>query len=309
MLLALFLGGVTITLQPQAQVKGSEIDLNSVATVEGDDPTEVARVKALKLGYAPAPGYSRLIVGARLTGDVTRMIPGLAVTIKGADTCRVFPSTERIQGPAFEAAAKAEVLRWFEGRDVELTLLSAVPDVDVPSGNKPPELRAVLGDSALKGGPINVPVRIMIDGGVYRTVWTNWQLAVWEEASVPKRAIAAGETITLDMLEKRRVLSAGVGPEAALAAGLVIGSTAKRELAVGVPVREMDVMRPVLVKRGDTLFLEVRRGNINARVAATADQDARAGERIRVTLLESKRSMNATVITRDLARIELNEGV
>ena len=44
MLLALFLGGVTITLNPDATVRGTEIQLAQVATVDGTDPDEVARV-------------------------------------------------------------------------------------------------------------------------------------------------------------------------------------------------------------------------------------------------------------------------
>jgi flagella basal body P-ring formation protein FlgA len=306
MLLALFISGVTITLQPAAQVKGTEVRLDAIATVEGDDAAEVARVRALGLGYAPAPGYSRLIATGRVSSDVARMFPGLTVTLKGADACRVAPAIERVSGEALEAAAKAEVLRWLDGRDVELTRLAAIADVEVPAGDKPFEVRAVLGESALKGGPINVPVRVMVDGNLYRTIWTNWQLAIWEVASVPKCPILAGETITLDMLEKKRVLSAIAGPETALAAGLVVGSTARRDLAPGTPVREMDVVRPVLVRRGDSLFLEVRRGGVQARVAGIAEQDARAGERIDVTLLDSKRKLSATVVSRELARIDFD---
>ena len=305
MLLALLFSGVTIKLLPEAHVRGTEIELATIASIEGDDPAEVARIKSLKLGYAPAPGYSRLIFGSRLSSDVTRLIPGIAVTLKGADTCRVLPATERVQGAKIEAAARAEVLRWFEGRDIELELISLVPDVELPSGDKPTELRAVYSDANQKAGPINVPVRLLVNGGIYRTVWTNWRLSVWELASVPKRAIANGETITLDMLESRRVLSPGSGPEAALAAGLAVGATAKRELQAGVPLREMDVSRPVLVKRGDALLVEVRRGNVHARTAATAEADARSGERIRVTVIDSKRALTATVVSRDLAIIEL----
>jgi flagella basal body P-ring formation protein FlgA len=308
MLLALLFGGVTIKLLPQAHVRGAEIELASIAAVEGADAGEVARVKALKLGYAPAPGYSRVIVGARLSNDVMRLLPGVSVTLAGTDTCRVFPTTERITGAALHAAAKAEVERWFKGRQIELELISNVPDLDVPSGATVPELRAVLGATTLEPGAINVPVRIMVDGGVHRTVWTNWQLAIWEEASVLTRVVRAGETIGADALETRRVLTRTRGSDAMLSAAQLVGSTAKHELAIGVPLRDVDVERPLLVKRGDALLVEVRHGSVQARAAATVEQDARAGERVRVTLLDTKRSLNARIVSRDLAVIDLSTG-
>ena len=56
LLSTLLLGGVTITLAPQARVRGTEIELGSIAKVEGEDAEEVERVRKLRLGYAPAPG-------------------------------------------------------------------------------------------------------------------------------------------------------------------------------------------------------------------------------------------------------------
>jgi len=306
MLLALILGGVTITLSPEAKVRGTEIELGHIAAVAGGDEAEVSRVRALRLGYAPAPGYSRLLVAARVQGDVARAIPGLEITLAGAGACRVFPATERVLAAAIESAAKSEVLRQLEGRDVELDLAASVPDLEVPSGDKPIELRVVLTDGVRRGGPINVPVRVLVDGNLYRTVWTNWRLAVWEEASVLVAPVRVGETITLDMLERRRVASPGSGPDAALPALLAAGSTAARDLPAGQPLREVDVVRPLLVKRGDALFLEVRRNQIHARINVIADQDARAGERIRVSVPDTERSLSATVVARDLAVIELS---
>lgn len=304
LLAALLFGGVTVTLAPEAKVRGTEIELGAIATVSGDE-AEAARVRAVHLGYAPAPGYSRLILGARLQQELARNFPGLELTLSGAEACRVLPTTERVSGSAIEAAAKKAVERALDGRDFELAPAAAAIDLEVPAGNAAIELRAVLADGVHKSGPIDVPVRVMVDGGVYRTVWTNWRLAVWEDASVPKVAIKVGETITLEQLERRRVPSPGIGPESALPAALVLGATAARDLPAGAPIREMDVLRPVLVKRGDVVMLEIRSGSVNARVAAVAEQDGRAGERIHLTVMANKRALNATVVSKDLALIEL----
>jgi flagella basal body P-ring formation protein FlgA len=306
MLLTLLLvGGVKITLHGEATVRGTEISLAQVATVEGDDAAEVERVRSLKLGYAPAPGYSRTLAAPRVSADVARLVPGIAIEVKGALACRVTPQVERIGAAAIETAARAEMSRALKGSEFELALNTTLADLEVPAGNAPVEVRAVLGDNVLRAGPVNVPVRVSVDGTLYRTVWTNWRLSMWEDASVLKREVAAGETITLDMLERKRVLSSGAAGESTLAAGLALGAKTRRDLPVGHALRESDVLRTVIVKRGDTLFLEVRRGSIHARVAAVAEQDAHPGERIKVTLTESKRTLAATVVSRELALIDL----
>jgi len=303
----LLAGGVHVTLHPEATVRGTEIVLAQVATIEGDDAAEVERVRGLKLGYAPAPGYSRTLAAPRVSADVARLVPGIAIDMKGALACRVMPQVERVGAAAIEASARAEIARVLKGVEHELALNTNLADLEVPAGNAPVEVRALAGDTALRAGPVNVAVRISVDGQLYRTVWINWRLSVWEEANVLRRDVAAGETITLDMLERKRVLGSGAAGEVTLAAGLAMGSTARRSLAAGHVLRESDVLRSVIVKRGDTLFLEVRRGNVHARMPAIAEQDAHPGERIKVTLTDSKRTLAATVVSRDLALIDLQQ--
>jgi flagella basal body P-ring formation protein FlgA len=304
MLLALLLGGVTVALRPEATVRGTEIELRHVATVRGEDAAEVERALALRLGYAPAPGYSRLLVAGKLEHELERMLGGLDVTFEGAAACRVTPETSRVLGTAIESSARSEVLTRYEGRDVELELAASIADIEVPSGLASVELRAV-SPRTERSGPIDVAVRVMVDGAPYRTVWTRWNLSLWEEASVPTRTIRTGETITLDLLEKRRVRSGGAPADAPLTALAAIGSTAARELEPGRPIRAGDVLRPLLVRRGDTLLLEIRRNHVHARVSVVAEEDARANERLRVSVPSSGRTLHATAVARDLAVIEL----
>ena len=62
--------GVQIELPTEARVRGAELDVGSVAQVTGDDAAEVERVRAISLGYAPAPGYSRLLQVERIAREI-----------------------------------------------------------------------------------------------------------------------------------------------------------------------------------------------------------------------------------------------
>ena len=70
----LLLGSVTVVLPPDARVSGTELRLGSIARVEGDDPTEVASLKSMHLGYSPAPGYSRLFDANQLLAELRDLI-------------------------------------------------------------------------------------------------------------------------------------------------------------------------------------------------------------------------------------------
>ena len=106
---SLLLGTVTVVLPPEANVSGTELRLDAIAKVEGENPAEVAAISSLHLGYAPAPGYSRLLDAQRLALDIERAAPNVDVVFQGARACRVWPETTSISGAAIEAVAREEL--------------------------------------------------------------------------------------------------------------------------------------------------------------------------------------------------------
>ncbi|MEZ6014531.1 MAG: hypothetical protein R3F49_05415 [Planctomycetota bacterium] len=81
--LLLIAGGVVVTLPEKAEVKGLEIKVASVATITADDPAIAARVAAASLGYAPAPGYHRVLRADLIQMDLRRTFPGSRSTCSG----------------------------------------------------------------------------------------------------------------------------------------------------------------------------------------------------------------------------------
>jgi flagella basal body P-ring formation protein FlgA len=151
-------------------------------------------------------------------------------------------------------------------------------------------------------------VRLLVDGDVYRTVWTSWKVDNWERYAVLTRPVQAGETIAASMLEHRRMAASVAdlrGNVRILGEAMIVDAIAARDLTAGRPLTDLDVVRPVLISEGDTVFFEVKKGVVNARVAAVADEGGARGDRLRVTLLGSGREMRGVVVSRDLVRIDL----
>ena len=306
--LALLLGNVTVTLPSSAEVTGTELQLSDFAAVQGDDAAEVELVSRLSLGYAPAPGHTRLFDAWRIQQDLADHAPGVAVAMKGAGACRVEPATESVPAAAIEAAARRELQRHVGNLDATVELAGSVQDQRVPAGARAPEVRSMLSTASVRPGVVAVPVRLLVDGDVYRTVWTSWKVEIWERYAVLKQPVQAGATIDASMLELRRMSASAAGLRGKariLGQAMVVGNVAARHLAAGRPLTDLDVVRPVLVNEGDTVFLEVKKGAVNARVAAVAEEDGARGDRLRLTLLGSDREMRGVVVSRDLVRIDL----
>jgi flagella basal body P-ring formation protein FlgA len=299
------LAGVTVTVPVEAKVKGTEIELGELAQVAGLDEELVARVRALELGYAPAPGFSRLLTAERIRADLARLLPGIEVRLTGERACRVWPQVDELLPEKLEEAARAELARTFAGKEATFTLKDPIGSVKVPLGEQGTKISARAPAGELATGIVGVAVEVLVDGLRYRTVWTSWRVEVWETRPVLSRPVRAGEELRPELFERVRIKMARDARAELLAPQQVAGTVAKRDLAAGELVTALDVHRPAAVTLGTTLFLRVRKGPIEARVSALALETGSVGDRIRVRTVEAGQELLATVVGRDLCEIVL----
>ena len=301
----LFIGGVSITLPPEAQVHGTEITLGEVASIRGEDPAAVARFRELSLGYAPAPGYSRLFSKRTIEVRLNEILVGQEYTVSGAIECRVFPKVETVAGKSIGDAAVMEIGRLFQGAEAEINLKSELRDLIVPQGNQPVTIRATIEGKQLRPGLWNVPVQILVDGTVYQTVWTAFSVELWEKQLVLSRDVARGEALTAALFKESRIKRTTQASKASIDTAQLIDAVALRDLAAGTVVTTRDVQRQIVVKRGAMLTLEVKKGNITARTIAVARQDGRVGDRIRVSMSDGGRELFAVIVSKDSVQVRL----
>lgn len=304
-LFSMLFAGVTVALPIEARAGGLELTVGAIADVRGDDPLAVERVRSIAIGYAPAPGYSRLVAAARLREQISALSLGLDVTVSGADACRVWPKTESIAASSLERAAHdalAQQLAALGHADAMIEPSEPIGAIDVPAGMKPCELRAAPNDNALRTGIVQVPVRVLVDGEPYRTVYTSWRVRTWADAAVLARPVRAGETITESMIARRRVAIEGTAPRTPLSQRMLSGAAAARDLEAGRALSEVDVLRPMIVNRGDSLQLTVTKGATTVRTRAIALQTGALGDRIAISLADGK-ELKAEIVARDQAEI------
>ena len=84
------------------------------------------------------------------------------------------------------------------------------------------------------------------------------------------------------------------------------GALARRDLAAGSVLGPADVERARVVRKGAIVQLEVHRGLVVARASATAQQDGRVGDRIRVRASATGRELVATVVSAELVELRVD---
>jgi flagella basal body P-ring formation protein FlgA len=296
---------VTVILPLEARVDGTQIELGAIAEVRCENPQVAERVAATSLGYAPSPGYSRLLQNHEIGALLQQAHPQFSWIFQGQRATRVWPNTRLIAGAALADAALAALQRGAGARDVVFRLAAPVADLELPAGPLEPELSVEPQDNRIATGQLHVPVRIVYGGTPYRTVNTVFQVEVWQELPVAVREVLAGEVLVPSLFERRRVLLDQRVATPPLPIAALTGATAARNLRAGQPVTAGDVHHPVAVRAGDTVFVEVVKGAVSARVTGVLVASAALGERVLVRLTGSGREMLSTVISSELVQIQL----
>lgn len=292
---------LTVTLPLEAHVEGTEIELGELAELAGTDKL-VERLSKLEIGYSPSPGYSRLLRVDQVRTAIKRKAPEVSVRFAGQRATRVWPAVEEVEAEALLAAAREALLRHVGATASDLTPRGDVQSIEVPKTPEGATLRARV--EAESGTVTTVAVEVLVDAGLYRTVWTSWHAERWIEVPVLSRGVAAGEIFNAGHFRVERRSVAGVAP-AALAPEALIGTTAVRALEAGALVRLADIRRAFAVQAGSNLMLSVKKGAIEARVPAVAQEACVIGNRLRVRIVSSDQEMTAKLVSPDLAEIDL----
>ena len=294
---------VTITLPLEAHIQGTEIELGEVASLEGDAEL-VARLEALELGYAPAPGYSRLLRMDQIRSTLLRRAPEVSVRFRGQHASRIWPQVEEVGAQAIEEAARTALLRFVGASAASLSPIGEIQGVKVPASAQGATLRARV--EGTSGATTSVAVEVLVDSGIYRTLWTRWTAERWVDVPVLARDVAVGEVFTAAHFHTERRSVAGPVP-AALSPDTLIGTSATRPLQAGSIVRQTDMRRSFAIRAGENLVLAVKKGAVEARVPAVALEAAAIGSRLRVRLAAGEQDLTARLVSADLAVVDLGQ--
>jgi flagellar basal body P-ring formation protein FlgA len=288
-----------------AQVRGQELRLGAIVRIAGADASESAKLSAITLGYTPSPGFARVITRADVADRVRAALPGATVEFGGSDRCRIEVETQSVSGESVRAEATRALRAALNGRDATISAGGVQADIVVPRFEKGFEVRAQPDGNALRSGTVSMPVQVWIDGAPYQTVQSSFRVELYENLPVLACDLRRGDVLDGASVTLQRVrVDAGLAGEPLTVATLP-GSMLLRDMQKGAVITDRDVQRARLVKQGDLVQIQVRKGAVVARATAVATQDGCLGDKVRVTTAGSQRELAAIVTGASTVEVDL----
>lgn len=294
----------TIHLRERSTVNGARFTLGDIGTFSGLDTATEARLKTVVLGSSPLPGLERAITREQV---LTRLrqhgFQPEAFDIVAPS--RVVVRREAHLVPAQRIVDTAvQKLRQAANLPEEAQIECDVPprDISLPDGN--PKVTASE-PRALGGGLYLVPLQVSSEGSP--TISLNVRLRVkrWCTAVVASQAIRTGEAISADAVVVQPVAITTGDADMVVEPEEVIGKVARRPIPAGQPIRRSSLDEPAVIRHGQNVKLVVHLDGAVIETAAVALQDGKVGARIRVQVIDTRKTLLATVADGETVAVEL----
>lgn len=295
--------GAVVKLASRSKVSHAEVTLGDISEITGTDQHLVAKLRSLRLGAAPFPGYNRRIDVAYLQSRVRS--EGLSAPVEFAG-----PRSAVVETPRFEIAPermKVEVEHYVnrawsdETGEVAVEFPRPPQAVAVPSETA--ELRVLPGNSSDLRGNASVLLGIFVDGRLYKKVPVSARIRTFEMVAVAgnkilRHHILTGDDITFEMRETTSLRHTPIR-----SADDMLGMRAKRTIGVGRVLDGSMLEVPPVIKRGDRVSAVARVRNVTVKVPAIAKEDGRVGDIISVTNVDSRRKLFARVENSEMVAV------
>ena len=295
---------VTIDLQGAAQVSGGLVRLSDVALVEGTWPHDAANQA---LGPAPVVGETLNLTQARVRRRLVALVGDTDFVVRGADECRVTRVAAASGREQENSRAVEQEKQQSSNNATGTTLKSLLEHYIVGKVNRPQDRMRIEFDprdaadlartdtatsfeffatgGELKIGPAAVRVEMRSHADprhVARTMYVRFQILAVEDVVTAARDVRAGEQLgEADLKLERREFR---NDPAAFLKQLsdATGATAKGDLATGQAVREEDLSKTLLVRRGDVVTVLIVGRGFSMKTTSKALESGESGATIAV---------------------------
>ncbi|MFT3811630.1 MAG: flagellar basal body P-ring formation chaperone FlgA [Micropepsaceae bacterium] len=116
------------------------------------------------------------------------------------------------------------------------------------------------------------------------------------DVPVLTRAMKSGEVVSGDDVQFVRMAASRVPRGSVSDADKLVGFSAKRQLRAGIPLRESDVQKPLVIRKGDAVTMVFRAPGIELTSRGRAMTDGGVGDTVAVVNAQSLKQIDAVVL-------------
>ncbi len=302
------LQGATVTLKPEASVKGCQVYLAEVALIVETDVKLADRLKSVDLGYTPNPGYTRYITREQIQARLrTQGIDMDKVTLGGPSGVLVSTKSVMISGRELTAMGTRFLESRVAGLEGERTIQCprSPADILVPvgSGLSTFDIKWRMNPGAR--GPTAVDIKVLVDGHLFTTVPLQFEISVFEKVLMASRKIKSGEPFTGTNTALVRVETTRQHGHPARGIEEMRLLLAKRDIPAGQIVRIEDGLEQILVSRGRPVSVTVKKGALLVKGKGIARQNGHLNDTVVVLNEDSGRAFKAVVTGLNMVEVRL----
>ncbi len=186
---------------------------------------------------------------------------------------------------------------------VQVTLLEPLDPVKIPSGVIELQIPSVAGGSTTMGRR-SFAIQVTVNGNPWKTIEALADISAMIDVVVPSRFLKSEETIAPDDLTTARIVTYDVKHPFITDAEAAIGKSTVRPLQPNTPLRPTFLKKPFMVKKGDHVMIEARRGNFSVQTSGVTKGSGQVGETVMVANLDSGRELRAKIVAPGLVQVE-----
>ena len=297
-------GMIQVRLKGTVPVKPGKVLLKDIALFEGEDAGLINKIGRIPIMDAPDFGTVKTLSRHQIEEIIRRSRDDTPeIRTSGAPIVQVLLKSRQITADEIVPVLRTYVTEkspWSE-QEIEIYALGKLEKIEVPTGSF--DLR--ISDKS----PVFGREKLLVSFDVARkdnsltSFWLTVGIRVKARVLIAEKSIPHGKKIDTDdvivALTEIKDLDAACMRDPSEA----IGQIAKRRFSPGDPLTREALMKPFLVKSGDTVHLRLERNGLVLTSLARAEQDGRLGQVIRVRNLEFSSVLKARVTGR--AQVEM----
>lgn len=187
-------------------------------------------------------------------------------------------------------------------KTVHVTVLDPADPVIIPGGAV--ELHIIPNPMEEGLGRRQFHVEAVTNGKPRKTIQVTADIVAMVEAIVVTRFLKTDELIDMGDLKTVGMRVHQVNHPFITDQGEVVGKSASRPLPPDTPLRPAFVKLPLVVKKGDRVLIEARRGGLSIRAYGVTKSNGQLGQTVMVANLDSGRELRAKVVAPSLVEVE-----
>ena len=226
-------------------------------------------------------------------------VPGTGVRPRNGMFERGELSSERIK----KAIHQHLVGLWSDRvKDVQVVVLDPSDPVATPSGGVDLQVLPAINEERL--GRHTFQVVVTTNGKPWRTIEVLADVTATIDAVVTNRLFRAEEILDATDLKTVRTRIYQLNHPFITDREEVAGKSAARPLPADMPLRQAFLKTPFLVKKGDRVTIEAKRGGLSIHTYGVTKASGHVGQTIMVANLDSGRELRAKIVAPGVVQVE-----